>query len=55
MQHIASCSIAGVGALVLRPSCNLDALPLAALQPLTVLRSLQLPCVFDHLLLKRLH
>ena len=47
MQHIATRSIAGVESLVLRPSCNLDALPLAALQPLAILRSLELPCVFD--------
>lgn len=47
MQHIASCFIAGVKVLVLRPSCNLDALPLASLQPLAILRSLQLTCVSD--------
>lgn len=48
MQHTpASYLVAGVEALVLRPSCSLDALPLAALQPLTSLHSLQLRCAFD--------
>jgi hypothetical protein len=41
--HIILCFV-GTGALVLQPSCNLAALPLVALQPLTILRSLQLPC-----------
>jgi hypothetical protein len=51
MQHIASCLIAGVKVLVLRPSCNLDALSLASLQPLAILRSLELTCVSDQPLL----
>ena len=34
----------GTEALVLRPSCDLAALQLSQLQPLTALRSLQLPC-----------
>jgi hypothetical protein len=50
----ASVASAGPEELVLEPSCSLADLPLAVLQPLPLLRSLQLPCVFDQLHLKRL-
>jgi hypothetical protein len=38
--------LAGTEGLVLRPSCSLAGVQLAVLQPLTILRSLQLPCAF---------
>ena len=35
---------------MLQPSCSLSDMPLSTLQPLTVLRSLQLPCAASWLL-----
>ena len=50
MHHCSLYVLVGIEALVLQPSCSLAALPMAALEPLTVLRSLQLPCAFLWLL-----